>query len=116
MFSKLRNFISLDQPGEYEYEYEEADHRQHRQAMDNGAEMPKTVAPMAEIVIVEPSELEEMPQVIQLLWKRKSVLLNLKKMNPEQAQRALDFVAGGTYAIEGDQQLVGEMIFLFTLK
>ncbi len=115
MFSKLRNFISLDQPEEYEYENEEA-HRQHHQVMDNGAEMSKTVAPMAEIVVMEPRELEEMPQVIQLLWERKSVLLNLKKINPEQAQRALDFVAGGTYAIEGHQQLVGEMIFLFTLR
>ena len=35
-------------------------------------------------------------------------------MDPDQAQRAVDFVAGGTYAIDGHQERVGESIFLFT--
>ena len=34
-------------------------------------------------------------------------------MDPDQAQRAVDFVAGGTYAIDGHQERVGESIFLF---
>ena len=29
-------------------------------------------------------------------------------MDPDQAQRAVDFVAGGTYAIDGHQERVGE--------
>jgi cell division inhibitor SepF len=35
-------------------------------------------------------------------------------MDPDQAQRAVDFVAGGTYAIDGHQERIGESIFLFT--
>jgi cell division inhibitor SepF len=34
-------------------------------------------------------------------------------MDPDQAQRAVDFVAGGTFAIDGHQERVGESIFLF---
>ena len=34
--------------------------------------------------------------------------------DPDQAQRAVDFVAGGTFAINGHQERVGESIFLFT--
>ena len=34
-------------------------------------------------------------------------------MDPDQAQRAVDFIAGGTYAIDGHQERVGEIIFLF---
>ena len=34
-------------------------------------------------------------------------------MDPDQAQRAVDFVAGGTYAMDGHQERVGESIFLF---
>ena len=34
-------------------------------------------------------------------------------MDPDQAQRAVDFIAGGTYAIDGHQERVGESIFLF---
>jgi len=34
-------------------------------------------------------------------------------MDPDQAQRAVDFIAGGTYAIDGHQERIGESIFLF---
>ena len=54
-----------------------------------------------------------MPQAIQALRERKTVILNLTMMDPDQAQRAVDFVAGGTYAIDGHQERVGESIFLF---
>ena len=80
----------------------------------NAVGMPKTVTSMAEVVVMEPSSFEEMPQVIQSLREHKSVLLNLKRMEPEQAQRAVDFVVGGIYAIEGHQERVGEKLFLFT--
>ena len=76
--------------------------------------MPTAVYSIAEVVIMKAHEFEEMPQVIQLLRERKSVLLDLTIMDPEQAQRAVDFVAGGTYAIDGHQERVGERIFLFT--
>lgn len=68
----------------------------------------------AEVVVIEPHSFEEMPQVIQTLRERKSVVLNLNVMDPEEAQRAVDFVAGGTYAIDGHQERIGESIFLFT--
>ena len=41
------------------------------------------------------------------------MILNLTMMEPDQAQRAVDFVAGGTFAIDGHQERVGESIFLF---
>jgi len=69
---------------------------------------------IAEVVVVEPHSFDEMPQVIQTLRERKSVVLNLNVMEPEEAQRAVDFVAGGTYAIDGHQERIGESIFLFT--
>ena len=68
----------------------------------------------AEVTVIEPHSFEEMPQVISALRDRKSVVLNLNMMNPEEAQRAVDFVAGGTYAMDGHQERVGESIFLFT--
>jgi cell division inhibitor SepF len=68
----------------------------------------------SEVVVIEPHSFEEMPQVILALRERKSVVLNLNIMNPEEAQRAVDFIAGGTYAMDGHQERVGESIFLFT--
>lgn len=68
----------------------------------------------AEVLVMEPRAFEEMPQVIQALRERKSVVLNLSLMEPAQAQRAVDFVAGATFTIDGHQERVGENIFLFT--
>lgn len=75
--------------------------------------MPGIANGVSEVVIVEPHSFEEMPQVIQTLRERRSVVLNLNIMDPEEAQRAVDFVAGGTYAIDGHQERIGESIFLF---
>lgn len=68
----------------------------------------------AEVLVMEPRAFEEMPQVISALRERKSVVLNLSLMDAAQAQRAVDFVAGATYTIDGHQERVGENIFLFT--
>ncbi|AFZ48969.1 cell division protein SepF [Dactylococcopsis salina] len=76
--------------------------------------MPGANNGLNEIVVIEPQSFEKMPEVIQALRKRKTVLLNLNMMEPDDAQRAVDFVAGGTFAIDGNQERVGESIFLFT--
>ena len=82
--------------------------------MNNVIGMPGLANGNSEVIVIEPHSFEEMPQVIQALRERKSVVLNLNVMNPEEAQRAVDFVAGGTYAMDGHQERVGESIFLFT--
>mgnify|MGYP002780885478 CR=1 FL=1 len=159
IFSKLRDFVGLNEPVEYDYEYDEMDGQEYQSlyqeentapapapvveedsrarraattnrfrdraavigteagvgaAMNNVIGMPGAANGISEVVVVEPRTFEEMPQVIQALRERKSVVLNLTIMDPDQAQRAVDFVAGGTYAIDGHQERIGESIFLFT--
>ena len=75
--------------------------------------MPGLSNSASEVSLMEPRSFDEMPQAIQALRERKTVILNLTMMDPDQAQRAVDFVAGGTYAIDGHQERVGESIFLF---
>ena len=54
-------------------------------------------------VVMQPKQFEEMPQAIQALLEHKSVVLNLTRMDPREAQRAVDFVTGGTYSLLGHQ-------------
>ena len=75
--------------------------------------MPGIATNDSEVSLMEPRSFDEMPRVIQSLRERKTVILNLTMMEPDQAQRAVDFVAGGTFAIDGHQERVGESIFLF---
>lgn len=150
IFSKLREFVGLNDPVEYEYdeyddngngdgyrngyqqtqsvsEEERGQRRRTRERisvapdsaemgtpLSNVIGMPGTSSSSCEVVVMEPRSFEEMPQAIQALRDRKSVVLNLTLLDPDQAQRAVDFVAGGTYAIDGHQERVGESIFLFT--
>lgn len=107
-------------------EPEPSSYRRHRTSLNINPEtpigasrnnvigMPGISNGMPEVVVIEPHSFEEMPQVIQTLRERKSVVLNLNVMDAEEAQRAVDFVAGGTYAIDGHQERIGESIFLFT--
>jgi cell division inhibitor SepF len=152
IFSKLRDFVGLNEQVEYEYYEEEADAGDNYQnvyqqpnpqptpqettpprrwrenppattdevaptvskPMSNVIGMPGAINGISEVLVLEPRTFEEMPQAIQALRERKSVVLNLTIMDPDQAQRAVDFVAGGTYALDGHQERIGESIFLFT--
>lgn len=76
--------------------------------------MPGVNNMVNEVVVIEPHSFDEVPQVIQTLKEQRSVVLNLNIMEAEEAQRAVDFIAGGTYAIDGHQERIGESIFLFT--
>ena len=105
----------------------ELEHRSRRSEVEVGSTMNTNInnvvgmpgtakwwSAVAEVVVIEPHAFEEMPQVVQALRERKSVVLNLTMMDPDQAQRAVDFVAGATYTIDGHQERIGESIFLFT--
>jgi cell division inhibitor SepF len=144
LFTRLKDFVGIsEQEDEYETDYEEMNWEQPSRREENPSSpeavdrphpeplnfrsetpmgttrsnvigMPGITNSTAEVVVIEPHSFEEMPQVIQTLRERKSVVLNLNVMAPEEAQRAVDFVAGGTYAIDGHQERIGESIFLFT--
>ncbi|PMB18455.1 cell division protein SepF [Fischerella thermalis] len=154
IFSKLRDFVGLNEPVEYEYYEEEPEAESYQnlyqeqnqqpvpqettsanrrwrepmptmnanpdvatasaKTMNNVIGMPGAINGISEVLVLEPRTFEEMPQAIQALRERKSVVLNLTIMDPDQAQRAVDFVAGGTYALDGHQERIGESIFLFT--
>ena len=82
--------------------------------INNVVGMPGIMHGVSEMILIEPRSFEEMPQVIDALRARKSVILNMTLIRQEEAQRSVDFVAGGTYAIDGHYERIGDNIFLFT--
>lgn len=69
---------------------------------------------VTEVLVIEPTSFEDIPHVIQALRDYKSVVLNLATMSPDYVQRAIDFITGGTHAMDGNHERIGEGIFLFT--
>jgi len=65
------------------------------------------------IRICEPRTFDEMSSFCRAIRDGIMIMLNLTMMEPDQAQRAVDFVAGATFNVDGHQERVGESIFLF---
>jgi len=75
--------------------------------------MPGISSNLSEVIFMLPRNFDEMPRAIQALRERRTIILNLTEMKPEEAQRAVDFVSGGNFATDGSQERLGEGIFLF---
>ncbi len=80
----------------------------------NVVEMPGLATNQSELVVMEPHSFEEVPDAILALRDRKAVILNLNHMDADQAQRAVDYVAGGVFAMDGHQERINQNVFLFT--
>ena len=55
-------------------------------------------------------------QIADYLKKRNTVVVNLKRVTPDQGKRIIDFVSGCLYAIGGSMQKLGDGIFLCAPK
>lgn len=68
------------------------------------------------MILLEPRAYSESQQIADYLKNNSSVVVNLKRVTPDQAKRIVDFLSGTIYAIGGDLQKLGGGIFLCTPK
>ena len=68
----------------------------------------------SKMMLLEPRAYSESQQIADNLKNRSSVVVNLKRVTPDQAKRIVDFLYGTIYAIGGDLQKLGGGIFLCT--
>ena len=66
------------------------------------------------IILLEPRAFSESQDIADYLKRNNSVVVNLKRVTPEQAKRIVDFLSGTLYAIDGGLQKLGGGIFLCT--
>jgi hypothetical protein len=68
----------------------------------------------SEVVILEPQVFSDIPSAVHSLRRNQLVVLNLAKMTYEEAQRSVDFIAGGAYMCQGSLEKIDVNIFLLT--
>lgn len=106
-FGKLKGFLGVENEdqnenvGDDEYYSNEEETTEEK---PNGNKM----------ILLEPRAYSESQQIADYLKKRNTVVVNLKRVTPEQAKRIVDFLSGTLYAISGDMQKLGGGIFLCT--
>ena len=69
---------------------------------------------LPEVVVMRPLRFEAGQTAIAAIREQKTVLIDCTAMEADQAQRLLDVIAGGVYAVDGDSACLEERVFLFT--
>lgn len=100
--NKFKKILVEDNDNENEYYSEE----------ESGTSTNKS----GKMILLEPRAFSESQQIADHLKKRNTVVVNMKRVTPDQAKRIIDFLSGTVYAIGGDLQKIGGGIFLCTPK
>ena len=107
-FDKLKKLIGNDDSDVEEIKEEEYYKVSREEYTDeNGVAGSK-------MMLLEPRAYSESQQIADYLKERNAVVVNLKRVTPDQAKRIVDFLSGTIYAIGGDLQKLGGGIFLCT--
>ncbi|PRS10718.1 cell division protein SepF [Bacillus atrophaeus] len=126
MKNKFKSFFSMDDE-EYEYEYidteqdthEEQDQKEksaypNKTASKQNVVSLQSVQKSSKVVLSEPRVYAEAQEIADHLKNRRAVVVNLQRIQHDQAKRIVDFLSGTVYAIGGDIQRIGSDIFLCT--
>ncbi|KAB2337433.1 cell division protein SepF [Cytobacillus depressus] len=120
--SKFKTFFFLDDEfddREEEYHEEATEPQKQPQsqkqpAQKNNIVSLQSVQKSSKVVLIEPRVYAEAQEIADQLKNRRAVVVNLQRIDRDQAKRIVDFLSGTVYAIGGDIQKVGTDIFLCT--
>lgn len=68
----------------------------------------------SKVVLVEPRVYAEAQDIAENLKNKRATIVNLQRIDRDQAIRIIDFLSGTVYALGGEIQRVGTNIFLCT--
>ncbi|MBY0097656.1 cell division protein SepF [Mesobacillus maritimus] len=124
--SKFKTFFLLEDE-EYDYKEEEMveenyeqPKQQHQQqhvkqpAQKQNVVSLQSVQKSSKVILMEPRVYAEAQDIADHLKNRRAVVVNLQRIESDQARRIVDFLSGTVYAIGGDIQKIGSNIILCT--
>jgi len=110
VIDKLMSFFGIDEPEE---EKEEVDSLQPVIPYDR---KPKIVnihtQTQVKVLILKPEKFEQVMNICNELKNKKPVIVDLQKMDKNEAQRVVDFLSGAAYALNGEIKKISCYIFL----
>jgi len=112
--SKIKSFFSLDEEfleDELEAECEQLPAKPPRNERKNVVNL-QSVQKTAKLILFEPRMYAEAQHIADHLKNRRAVVVNLQRLDHDQARRVVDFLSGTVYAIGGDIQRIGDHIFI----
>ncbi|WP_440898126.1 cell division protein SepF [Amphibacillus sp. Q70] len=119
--NKFRTLFSVEdeeyyediQPDEAEETMRRSDKHEKKGENKNIVSL-KSVQAQAKVVLSEPRSYEETQDIADHVVNRRSVVINLQRVDHQQAKRIVDFLSGTVYAVSGEIQKLGPHTFLCT--
>jgi cell division inhibitor SepF len=117
--SKIKTFFFLEDEYENDEHYEEEEieptrSQKHQPSAKQNVVSLQSVQKASKLVLCEPRMYAEAQEIADHLKNRRSVVVNLQRIDHDQAKRIVDFLSGTVYALGGDIQKIGLNIFLCT--
>ena len=64
-----------------------------------------------ELIIRKPSSFDDSQEICDLLKQERAIIVNLENVNPELAQKMMDFISGAIYALDAKIHQISGSIF-----
>ncbi len=119
MKGKFRNFFGIDED-EYEIVEEEVEQdntpptRSAKKDEKGNVVSLSSVQKNTKMVLFEPRSYDEVQDIADHIVNRRSVVINLQRVDTLQARQIIDFMSGTVYAISGQIKKLGSQTFLCT--
>ncbi|EDY37436.1 conserved hypothetical protein [Cyanobium sp. PCC 7001] len=68
---------------------------------------------LPEVVVFHPLRFEDAQEIVQAVRELKTAVVHAGSMDRSEAQRLIDFVAGGVSAMDGQAECLDEVTFVF---
>ncbi|GAB3793611.1 cell division protein SepF [Virgibacillus kimchii] len=111
---KVKNYFTLEDEYEYVEEPVEPNKSMDKQNKKNVVNLSSIQHSPAKVVLCEPRNYNEAQEIADNVVNKRAVVINLQRVEHEQAKRIVDFLSGTVYAINGDIQKLGADTFLCT--
>ncbi|WP_342768836.1 cell division protein SepF [Saliterribacillus persicus] len=114
--NKFRNFFNFED--EYELveeneEYVTEDSYQDGNEKNNVVSL-KSIQASSKVVLCEPRSYDEVEEIAEHIIHRKSVVINMQRVDTMQARQIIDFMSGTVFALSGQIKKLGSQTFLCT--
>lgn len=121
VMNKLMGFLGLENEEYIEETVEEEREEQDSFTKRQPAGRTNNVVPFQarekegiRLILCEPRDYSDAQDIADNLRHRRPVVVNLHRVEKDQAKRIIDFLSGTVYALNGDIQKVGDTIFVCT--
>jgi|SRR5690625_884183 len=113
--NKIKSYFTMDDEYEYIEEddtYEQTEQVSSEQDKKNVVNLTSMKQATAKVVLAEPRSYSEAQEIADNIVNRRAVVINLQRVDHQQAKRIVDFLSGTVYAVDGNIQKLGAETFL----